>query len=914
MKQFFKPTAILACLALLFGAACSDDGTEDASVSVVEESEIRVVYPGENQAWIKWVVPDDSNVSSCQISWTNSDGNSSGAASYETVEGWMEYTIQNVPASTYTFTLRNYTKSGATSNVSTYEVDIYDETTYAGIYPGVVSTYADSNGSTITWGDSPADCIGVIITYVDTDGNYQTTGLTSIEEPTLLTNVKNNSYFTFVTCYCPSFIYLEQLCSGLDVISIPSTTDEDQLEAQRFPDASPVSPSDVTVYPGDEKLKLTWYVPQVVEISSSIISYAKGDEEPTIITLSNADGLVKGGFNEIIIGTSEASVLVGYKDADLLSSIETRQDAEMTSGEYTISVYNQKGLTETNSEAVVVSTYVYDDNTYNVPPTIKELAYDGSDATVIWNSSYTDSESNVLTVEDCIGVKATYRESEKNEADSLTTGLTSIDEILYMTSIYYEDGNVGASTFSYTTYYCPERGLDTMSIYNNDPATNIVPIQSPKKPINVEMYPGDNKILLMWDLENDSFIEGVRISYTDQDGNTQSEEFTSLNIGSENMYYITNVSSGSTYSVSIQTINTTNNVSSAEETVDNLEVYDFASFEASCVAPTIGTSEFNTETCEFTIVWDAPVSGGEIDFTYVCDVNGTTKNIVIKDYEDEMVFTDLMPGTEYTYEASFTPVPNALDVLRFSAITSVLPDALVYKGVMAEYHLNGDFYCNSAAANGDSGHGDFYKLYNGTYWKSTSTSCYEYGAANPVVSDDYPADVNRDVDQTITIDLGKAYSLSQFSFHYYCPGLFTSGNISQFSLWGTAADDPMGDETYLNAFSGDGVTPDLTYWTCLIPKTEIMQPSENNIDFNGDGTVDTDDDYDYVWAGAVSDVPDGTGNVFTVEDSTPIRYVRIQVHATWGGGDTSGSAGFVRIQELDFWQKGFVPGSEDSDE
>lgn len=944
MKQFFKSTAILACFALLF-SACSDDGTEDVvSSSVLGESEIRVVYPGNCQAWVKWVVPEDSNINSCQLSWTNSDGTSSGAATFDAQTGWMEKTLTDVPAGTYTFTLQNFTKSGTGSSVNTYaDVEIYDQNTYADVFPTVVAT-ANTTGSTITWENVDEDCIGVYVTYTNTSDKEVTTDFTSIDSPTVLTDAKSCSNFTYVASYRPTFEYLGATCTGLDIIDVTCT------ERFAFPDASPVTPLDMVLSPGTNKFKVEWFTSQVTEITYiDIVIDGPGFSDQDTVRLSTSGILVessdlgksvvgsftKGVVTELLFMNNndfetlgDDAVKTQYHDASNTTSTYSpfkQQDNKIEAGDYTVTIYTVKGLTGTYSEPTTMTVSVYDESkTYTYHPAIDEISFDGVDARVEWATTY-ELNGETIEVEDCVGVEVTYLTSVSDGAETAKTSMTAIDEVTLMEGAYYtytESNNIitPTSTFTYRSYFLPENGLDQLFIENTD-ATNLIPVQSPTKPSDVEMYPGDNMIYVYFTLASDSFIDGVRFTYYSEDGEVlavEDLEAKNLNLGDENEYGLTSaVTAGSTYSVGIQTYNDTYSSTSVMQTFDDLEVYDFASFSATCSAPYISSYEFDESSCQFTVQWDAQVMGGEIEFTYVYNLNGDTKTLIITDYDEDMILTDLMPGSSYTYKASFIPVPNAMDVLEFAAITAEVPDAIISKSYFLEYpqqtvylngnYLKGSIYCNNTYTNGvTNANWAFSDLWNKSYQKNSSsgTARYEFGLAlaygydGSFVGVEVPAPA---ANMTINIDLGKTYRVSRFALHYYINTGFSSTNVKSFSLWGTSYEDPVYSSDY-NNYNSDGTTPDLTYWDCILSNVVILQPSANNIDYNGDEIVDTSDDEDYMYAGIDSDnEADGTGMCWETDaDAVPIRYLRIQIHA-----DVSDTFSF-RIQEIDLWQSGFL--------
>ncbi len=953
MKQLFKPTAIFACMALLLLGACSDDGTEDLAVSVVTDSEIRVVYPGDQQAWVKWVVPEDDNITSCQISWENSEGTSTGAATYSVVSGWNEKTIKGISAGTYTFSLVSITKTGLTSGLSVYDnVKVYDYATYAASLPTVTAT-ANPTGSIITWDDVHEDCVGAYITYTNSSNEVVTTELTSIDSQTILTDAKSCSSFTYEACFCPTFEYnvygktdagvffVDE--SGLDIIEVECD------ESYTFPDAAPIAPSDVLLCPGTEKFKLSWYTPQVVEITYVyIVIEGEGFDTADTIRLSTSGTGVNGTFaidgtfakgvtNEILFINdtengdiiTEGTYLNGAGDkyhdaANTPSSYSPKlNDANgIEAGDYTVYLYTVKGLTDTYSEPTVASIYVYEDGTYTIEPAIKEITYDGSAAKVEWEDVTYFNGTDSVTVVDCIGTTVTYFMLDSGGDSNGVKTTTSIQTIDNDTSLPTVNGV--DSEITYTSYFCPENGLDELYIENS--GTYTVPERSPTKPYDISMRPGSNLIYAIWTLETgddgkgDTFIDAVRFTYYDENGVELYTEdlirkFLNFGEGNENEYSLTNVSADNTYSVGIQTIKyatdgVTVESASTMQIISDLQVYDYSVFEATCVSPYIETYEFDANSCEFTIQWYAPVSGGVIDLTYVYNIEGDSKTISITDYENELVLTDLMPGSTYTYQATFSPVENAMDQVTFPAIEASISDAYISKSMWAEYHMEGDHYCNSAVANGVTNSSwNFSDLWNENYVKNdgTGTAQYEFQAAIiPSGSGEYLTEYCQ-AGMTITIDLGRTYKISRFAIHYWIATGFTGNNLKTFALWGTGYNDPVNDESYNS--TSDGIVPNLTKWDQLLPSTSVLQPSMNNLDFNGDGSVDSQDDSDYMYAGLDSyGDADGSGIAYDVDPDAPaIRYFKIQSFELWNGSETTS----YRCQEIDLWQCGFIDGELD---
>lgn len=668
MKQFLKSTAVFACIALMF-CACSKDDTEDLNVSsAIEVTGLTQLLPGDSRVWVKWVVPEDESIKTCNVSWTNTAGTAAGTAQFGVVTGWMEHVMNNVPSGNYTFYFQNFNSKGIGSNILTKEVYVYDENTYLE-YPSIASMYADDSGVTIEWNEAPEDCLGVKITYTNTNNVTFTTLLTSVEESTLLSDAQVNTTFTFVTYFLPE--------NGLDIIELPNN----DSETYQFPDTAPSTPSEISIRPGNDRFKVYWYVPRISEITSTVIVYAQGNAiaDTVRVTSLNDGPLIKGGNNELVI----SKTAIGDSHCEYEGSSIEVVNGKVSAGEYTVTIYNEKALTGTVSDSVVELVEVYDSNTYTYDPkwvgygeeVASGLLYTGENATIEWDIN--------TTIDDCLGAVASFTDAQGNAQVSDLTVLTSLLTMKNVAYPYTTDANGDDvydenTTFTYSTYYCPTSGLDTMAVAHGK--DEIIPTRSSATPINVSIRPGNNLISVEFDLENDDSIAEVVISYSDGTTTFEDEiiEAKNLNIGSENAYTLSgdNIQAGSTYSVSLVTRNDVGRTSGIV-LVENLNVYDFASFEASAIPPAVGEYSFDDSSIALTLTWDVSddIQDATMEFTYVYDpYDNKTKTIEITNFDAPLVLTDAQPGQPYSYVVTFVPAENAIDTIPFPAITGEFDD------------------------------------------------------------------------------------------------------------------------------------------------------------------------------------------------------------------------------------------------
>ncbi len=864
MKQFLKSTAIFACMAFLF-CACGDDGTDDAVVSTSSSvSSFKLLQAGEERAWVKWTVPSSDNIASCQISWT---GKVSGSIKIESTEGIMEAkigeTFTNIingeytllPEGTYTFTVKSLTSSGLVLGEDSAELYIYDQSTYTE-RPEISAIVLDEAGAWITWGNIPQDCIGVNITYWDTT-NYSVdmrveSDLIPIIEgvPINIAAATANTAFTFETHFKPNE---GETNEGLDVIILENDDDEEYI----FPALMPTTACSVSALPGENRFIVYWNVPLVADITSSYVEYTNTAGEIAKVEIKGSD---------LLKGLTE----------DKQNSCEFRN---LPAGDYTVTIYNVNIATEI-SEPESTTVTVYDDSTYKVGAKIKQdiTLNSAGEAEVAWDYSEVSAEALV----DCWGVIATAGTEVSAEEKELV--YSEPNAWSYIADAKGQD-------VSYVTYFKPENGLDKITVeIDDDDLKSVATTASPDKPEDVVFYAGNYALFLEFNLTTDASISKVRIEYTNTDedeaANSKIVDFEKGNfsLGRDNFISIgmnDDLKLNYEYDLKIWT-ETSSGTRSAYESVNALKVYDLSEFQSECEMPTF-TYEFGVA-YPYGVEMNWTDTGCEyVDFTYVYNTDSLTKTERIYDLSNPTILADVMPGNNYSWKATFSPAPNAMDTYSISRTSSsAFPYVRVDKSLITEYT---GMLSAAERADGDVTYNNFSNIIDNVVSASEDNSDDDEKDIDVLATVGKYLTASGQAEKTLTYDLGATYKLAEF---YYTPymGYIVDGfegttskyncTITEFSLYGTNTEDPANNGGY-NALAKDG-TQDWDEWECLLDhqtvpdlNDELYSTLYDLYDYNDDGVVDGTD---MTWA-----VLNG-GFRFEIPDSlrVPVRYISIQFH------------------------------------
>ncbi len=350
MKLFLKPTLLLACVAILFGACSEDDTSASKVLTKADSSEVTSITAGNGKFEVEWVVPEgDPNIVYCVIAW---DGPSSGEFVLEAdTSDKMTKEINGLSAGNYNVSVQNYGHDvELDSPAVTESIYVYGIETYKNEIPSIKNMFIDGASVTMEWNEAHEDCSGVMIKYDNSSSGETSTSILSIDKPFTITNVMSGGSFTFTSVFQPE--------EGLDAVMISDVTNASGTFPQYRSSEVPNVPEQVKAYPGNFKIKVDWELTGDIAPERVLITYADGDDisyhfidEPTLgegsetfenLPLAAADG----GYEVTVraISSNIASEAVTCSDVEVYDYVSYKLNCSAPSfGQYAY-IYNSYQL------------------------------------------------------------------------------------------------------------------------------------------------------------------------------------------------------------------------------------------------------------------------------------------------------------------------------------------------------------------------------------------------------------------------------------------------------------------------------------------------------------------------------------------------------------------------------------------
>ncbi len=653
-------------------------------------------------------------------------------------------------------------------------------------------------------------------------------------------------------------------------------------------DTSVVDPSSIrSVTPGDGKFKVRWTVPSNDAITKCIISWTsdKGAADQSTVYATS--------------GTNEQTI------------------TGLSAGTYTISVVNCND-TKVISTAVESTDIVVYDYTSFVMPKINSVLVESAEEMnvyVEWSDIDENCKSVFVTMTDASGATTKFNNLDISSGTSLLTGLTNKEY-----------------TCTYSAYFQPEGGLDETFMLGDDSADVPDLSDAPPAPENVVVNSLEYGFMVTWDLNvMDGKSDRSVIVYND--GEESVYYYVNKLSGTGNNVTVPVAEIGSTYSIAVRNVSNCVLSDSADGDSDATP-YDMEAFKASADLPPTQGTWFNDTTYYMTINWLPTLDCEEMFVKYVDHEESISYFTIPRETleaggqivysqaalqamfpADELtILGDVLPGASYSITMTYRPAGNAPDDAVFTkTINDRFDDAPVVKYLRAnsraskyyeiwEQDLYGDAHIQYTANGTDdpTNRYNFYEIFDDTYSYSTTSNS---GAYAYISSSDSTSKY-----QTLSFDLGRTYKLSEMSYtplQYY--GFASNrGTLKKFSVYGSTSDPTAAGNEDMQAITEDSeiyvgsnfehrIIPDLSSskWTLLLDEVEVISAYTNAMnpyDYNGDGVIDINDDYDLIGDNAIR---------FSISDSAPaVRYIRIQFLENFKGGTD------FMITEMDFWHRG----------
>lgn len=411
-----------------------------------------------------------------------------------------------------------------------------------------------------------------------------------------------------------------------------------------------------------------------------------------------------------------------------------------------------------------------------------------------------------------------------------------------------------------------------------------------------------------------------------------------------------------TYTVSARYING-NQISSEVAGDSQAVVYDLVAYTASCTFPSYISiyyendfSDCTSTEANFTqplcINWEENIDCYKLTISYTKNMNGDIE--FDRDITAEAaaggisVLENAAPGSNFVATTIFRPSGNGLDTVEKKQ-NSQFPYAPVPKFINSwggdkgttryrhyfitpigagatlenEGFYSPDYYSSGTVSadplevdsKGSQLYGEVTMTNGGIsewYWEELWDDNYDYSTSS-TSSGRRQFGANSTYtqwNQTLSYDLGAEYYLTSIVYTPHLSHLLLNNTLTEFNVYGLGADKNPLDKDLYDIATADTkqyigtdydyyVIPDLSNWELLLSNATVVKPSTNNIDYNGDGVVDTTDDSDMIYDGISFTIP---------EDAGAVRYIRIQILAA-----ANSSTGFMAM-EFDHYHKGTTNG------
>ncbi|MFI3292699.1 MAG: DUF4998 domain-containing protein [Rikenellaceae bacterium] len=598
MKNFLKSTAIFACVALLF-CACSEDGTEDLEIPLVDPSTISTVLSGDSRALIQWEVPDDQNITECMVTWKNNK-NINEIEYVPVIPGYTaEIEFFDLTEGDYDLTITNLGENRAVIDpvgASLEGTYIYSAETYP-TRPNVMRVLTESDAITITWSQIPQHCRGVYITYTDTLNVTKTTPIqsavvnpteitTAVGTTTVSTNLndaKPGSDFYYVTTFKP--------LDGLDTVYLAASTTASVIS--EYVAANPENiviqggcdPSKYVTYSdagvgndgqtngGGAYFKVKWKVPSSDSIIYSKVYYNLLDDNGSVVA---ENSLVFGMQGDSLPTTSLYTATYKENDNITQGNVNTRYIEVPEQGYYQIFIQNMKkgGLV---SDMVEADQYylAYNAETFSFPEAYEALNnlgtlsitwYDVPEHFVTMDMSYTNTSG--------VGCAVTQTANTDGEFDtSLLPGIKA------------------GTIITLTATYLPEDGLESVIITSTEGDGSVVsPDLAPETPTSaITLNPGYSEergayVRARWSMNwpddggkyDESFNAHSLRLYYGLTGEKTAEYVSIADLDTEE-WYIDNLDPDVNYTFYLVSV-TEDNVTVSAKVTNTVDTYDINSY------------------------------------------------------------------------------------------------------------------------------------------------------------------------------------------------------------------------------------------------------------------------------------------------------------------------------------------------
>ncbi len=478
MKLLLKSIAFFASLALLC-TSCAEDDTSDAEVAlptntVVASTTIERAIAGNGKLVLDLIVPIDDNLKSYTISWTGSRTSSTTVTVAElyaydgtdkvtinTTDGYIAVTdTLSLVAGDFKISVDNTCKSGCESATTSWddEIRVYDSSTYTEHPAEHKVSYTDSGDLEITWGTIPAEFrhmtvsyyveseetsvgtsfaqSGKIYGYDDIQSEY---GYVAEGQTVTIKGVKRDSEYKFTSYFRPD--------AAIDSDSENVSLIDGETRVVPENDLAVNAPQNVSVQPGDGRIKVTWSVPEVADLSVGTTITGT-----TIQIWDTEDTPAQQGSNivisDFVANDTESGLYIN--DSGLSS------DKTLEAGTYVVKMWNttSDGSSDSTSEIQEYKIDVYAESQYTNSLPTPTFAYGG----------------NVLVSWDVATFKNTTYYSEFQDVEIEYNGYTSTQELTDLSDFAEFKFGTGVTAIKYTVTFLPSGGADEVQVVTD---TNI---------------------------------------------------------------------------------------------------------------------------------------------------------------------------------------------------------------------------------------------------------------------------------------------------------------------------------------------------------------------------------------------------------------------------------------------------------
>ncbi len=619
MKHLLRTVAMLSAVAFLFCACNDDEVVEDTGVTAPEVTTLtspEVSAAGGYTRTVVTVASVDENATSNVIAC--------GDVVDTVAVSVTEYEIADLAGGNYSISVISINEEwGAKSTAASVSVKVYGEDDSADIDAPTILMKTSEEGVTITWKYLDDDCVGKVVEY----GDGVVMEIDADEDETLITDAVVGETFIYYSLHQPE-----------DCIdAVPSVKTEAEFEAISLDAAS-----NLTVYPGYNRVKLTWIVPAEEAITGSNVTW--GEDGSADVALTEGEELEDG------------------------TTMLTLEMDEMEEGDYTFVVMNT-GASDAKSSTIKKSVTIYGDEYYAaLEARVYEVVRNSEDFMVFtWEAIPADYISALLV----------YGDSNTEITIDAATTTTTI-----------EDAEPDAE-FTLTTTYLPTNGLDEMIVETTD----VFPSYQLPYATDLVATAGNERVLLSYTVPADANITGA--TFTDGTS-TYSVEITAEQLGTTLEYSFEGLSAGDA-TISVQMTGDGTFPDSNVVSADAVSVYDDAMYASKFTARQILDASYDETTGEATITLFTQVGCGD---TYLISGGVTSEAIPIASdstYSESVGTIKATEGAVLTIRSEYTPFTGALDPIGVE-YDDVVPGKTA---TLTPFYMNGDAYPLNYAVGSD---------------------------------------------------------------------------------------------------------------------------------------------------------------------------------------------------------------------